>query len=375
MLRLLPLLLCACGRLAFEPVEAELCAVAFDGAGRMNFHSVRSFTATGGLPPYAYSTTALATLATLDPVSGVVTTYDQPGEIELDATDALGCTARAMIPVGGATLWYVGGSSNAVPSRDVFSSADGLTWNRVGMLPGPRQYGALLVYRDRLWWISGSPDGTAFSRDVFVSTNGVDWTSAGQVPVGATSFGHTVFAGRMWMVGGNNNTDKVVSTDDGANWRSDGALPMQNHGGSLGVLGNRMYYAGGHNGSLFDWVLASDTGASWQQVGTLAQGREYHSTITLDSGLWIIGGQDTTPTSLTSVVHTTTGSAFAAGTALPAGRAFGAIARFGERLWSVGGTDGGVVWSASLDGVWRIESANLPLPRQGGGLVAFSPSD
>jgi hypothetical protein len=370
---LVMVLTAGCGRVAFEPMESENCQLAFAATSpRVNFHSKRTLEATMGLPPYRFAVVA-GDAASIDAETGELVSGGQPGVVQIAVSDAEQCEANVEVTVGGDRLWYVGGSSNAVPQRDVWSSTDGVTWAHVGMLPGPRQYGGLLVYRDRLWYLSGSATGSNFNSEVFSSTDGVTWTMVGLVPVGATSFGHAVFAGRMWMVGGNNNAAKIVSSDDGVSWRSEGSLPMDNHGGSLGVLGDKLVYAGGHNGALFNWVLASADGAAWTQIGTLAQAREYHSTITIGDTMWIVGGQDTTPTALASVVATTTGAAFAPMTALPAERAFGALARLGERLWSVGGTNGAGVWSAALDGTWRVEETNFPLPRQGGGIAVFTP--
>ena len=182
-----------CGRVAFDPMESDSCGLAFaDTAPRVNFHSTRTLEGVTGLPPERVASVA-GDGAVSDEETGVLATLGQPGVVQIEVTDAEQCTANVELAIGGDRLWYVGGTSNSVPQRDVLSSTDGVSWTRVGMLPGPRQYGALLVYRDRLWYFGGSSTGSNFERDVFSSTDGVTWTMVGFVPVGATSFGHVVF--------------------------------------------------------------------------------------------------------------------------------------------------------------------------------------
>lgn len=174
------------------------------------------------------------------------------------------------------------------------------------------------------------------------------------------------------MVGGNGNTGAVTHSRDGVTWRTAGSLPMDNHGGTLSVFGGDLIYTGGHNGPLFDWVLRSADGTTWSRVGTLPMGREYHRAIVVADTLYLVGGQDTTPTPLTLVTSTTDGAAFAANPALPAGRPFGSLAMWRDKLWSVGGSDLGGVWSASPGGAWQQHTSNFA-PRQGGGLAVFTP--
>lgn len=350
-----------------DEVAPDACAVTIAAAERANFHSHVSVSADGGRTPYAFTLDSGPGAITPD---GVLVTTDQPGTATVTARDAFACSATMTIEVGGDSLFYVGGASNAVPTREVLRSDDGLTWTVVGMLPAARTTGALYVLDDRMYWVSGA-NATA-TTDVYASSDGAQWTKVGDVPVAATSFGNTVKDGEMWMVGGNGNTGAVTHSRDGVTWTNAGSLPMDNHGGSLSVLGGNLIYAGGHNGALFDWVLSSPDGAAWTRIGTLPMGREYHRAIVIAGTLWLVGGQDTTPTPLPLVTSTTDGVAFTANPTLPAGRPFGTIALWRGELWSVGGSDMGGVWTAAPGGAWTQRTTNFA-PRQGGGLAVFTP--
>jgi len=366
------MLLCVagCGRLGFDDeTPPDACTVSANASvARANFHSSAAFVADGGRAPYAF--TLVSGPGSVDP-SGTFTSTDQGGTATVEAVDSFGCSAQASIEIGGDSLFYVGGTSNSVPTDQVLRSDDGLTWTVVGNLPAPRNSGALLVLNDRMYWISGTNVNPA--RDVFASNDGVTWTKVGDVPVAATSFGNVVMHQAMWMVGGNGNTGAVRSSTDGVTWTRTGDLPEDNHGGSLAALGDSLVYAGGHNGNLYDWVLSSTDGVSWTQIGTLPAGREYHRAITIGTTMVLVGGQDTVPTPLRLVTATTDGTTFQAEPALPSGRANAGLAWFHDELWSVGGSDGNGVYSAPMAGAWVLRTSNFPAPRTSGGLVAFTP--
>lgn len=358
----------ACGRLGFDDAGTAVCTLALDaGAPRINFNSHRQLIADGATS----FTTSDPALADVDN-NGMLRVFDEAGQVTITAANDE-CVAEATLDIGGTSFFYVGGSSMAVPTRDVLRSEDGATWTLVGQLPARRVNGALVVFRDRLWWLSGG-DGSSPQTDIYVSDDGATWTHTGNVPTGATNFGFTVFRDQLWFVGGNNNLGRVYRSDDAINWTQVGSLPMDNHGGSLAPLGDRLIYAGGHNGSLFNWVLASSDGATWTQIGTLAVAREYHAASHVGGRLYIFGGQDTTPTALTDVSSTTDGVTWKTEAQLPVGRAFSTIVRQGDRFWAIGGNDGGGLWSAQVGATWSsVPTTGFPIPRQAGGAALFTP--
>ncbi len=369
----------ACGRFGFgdQPplmTDPDACALAIDaGAARINFNTHRTITTSGGIEPLAF-TLDDAALAKIDSASGELAAYAQPGTIQVTATDAGGCAASAELIIGGDLFWYAGGTVNSVPTNQVLRSTDGLDWTMVGNLPAARSIGALVTFRDRLWWIAGS-DG-APRNEIFVSDNGTTWTQfSTNAPAAAASFAYTVFEDYFYFVGGNGNAGAVFRTADMVDWVRIGDLPDDNHGGSLAAVGGQLIYASGHNSTvgLFDWVLTSPDGAAWTQVGTLPVPREYSGVIVVSDRMYIVGGQNTTPTAQTAVSSTADGVTWTVEPPLPAGRAFGAVVRNGDTLLSIGGTDMGGVWRGSAGGAWTTATSLFPIPRTGGRAAVFTP--
>jgi len=369
-------LVAACGRKDFAYIEtsssADACAVELAPAQpRINASSQLAFAASGGVEPYAYAVTGNGAI---DSVTGMFSSGALAGTAVVRVADSAGCSAEVALEIGGDRLFYVGGMINTTATGDVYSSLDGTTWTLVAQLPAARYYSGAYVFRDRIWIVGGEGSSATAVNTIYSSTDGVAWTEVGTIPTATYLFGHTVFDGRMWIAGGYNDANNVYASNDGTTWTRIGGLPADNHGGSLAVLADKLYYMGGHNGTLYDWVLASSDGATWNQTATLSPGREYHASISLANELVIVGGQDTTPASFSLVTTSSNGTAFSDQPALPVARAFTTVQWFAGTLWSVGGNDGGGVLRQAADGTWSPVTSNFPVPRRGGGLVAFTPA-
>jgi hypothetical protein len=375
------LFLAGCGRLGFgdRPLDPDACAVTLTTAARINFNSSRTLAADGGVAPYHYA--LIGTGATIDADTGVLVARDQPGNVTVTASDDVGCSAQVDLDVGGDTLWYVGGSSNAVPSAQVWKSTDGAGWTLAGSLPDKRTSGALYVFHDQLIWASGS-DGVGPRGEVFASSDGTTWTQIGTVARPGVNPGFAVFHDRLWLIGGaaSPDVDEVYASDTGAVWTLVGHLPQANHGGATVVAGDKLWYFGGHNnnnGMLYRWALSSSDGVTFQMIGNMATGREYASAIAVDGKMIIAGGQDTTPTTMATVLSTTNGTAFTTETPLPVPRAFTALVRLGELMYSIGGNDGGGVYAtgAVTPTPWlqAMPADMFPKPRQAGRVAVFTP--
>jgi hypothetical protein len=70
--------------------------------------------------------------------------------------------------------------ANRTYPKEIFSSADGITWVQEGIFPGSgRQYHQTIVWKDKIWVIGGffgtSSPGDNLG-DTWYSTNGIDWT-------------------------------------------------------------------------------------------------------------------------------------------------------------------------------------------------------
>ena len=363
-----------CGRLGFDengPPVAQECAVTISpGQGRVNLNSRRTFAAQGGEPEYEFSVVGDGAGATIDPSTGELLTGPTAGIVTVAVVDAEGCQAEVEVVVGGDTMWFAGGSTAAVPNREVWRSTTGLDWTMVGLLPQRRSNGTLVSFRDRLLYIAGTD--AAPVATVYASPDGATWSQIGALPFPASNFGFAIHRGVMVVVGGNGNADNVLTSIDGITWTTVGHLPQNNHGGSLLSYEGQLWYVGGHNGTLFNWVLSSVDGATWTMAGTIPLAREYHSAFVGDGRMWIVGGQDTNPTRLADVSVSVNGTSWSSVAPLPMGRAFGPLVPFAGRVWSLGGSDLGGVWST--DGAtWTMHTSTFPQPRQGGASAVFTP--
>lgn len=361
-----------CGRWGFDetsPTDAACAVTIAPNPARVNFNSKINFAADGGEPGYEFSTIGGGDAA-IDASTGELRAGSEAGSTIVEVVDAAGCRAAADVVIGGDALWFAGGSTAAVPSREVWRSTNGTDWTLVGQLPQRRTDGALATFHDQLIYIAGS-DATQVNT-VYASPDGVAWSTIGQLPSPASNFGFAIHNSQMFVVGGNGNADNVFASNDGATWTTVGHLPDPNHGGSLVSKDGRLWYVGGHDASLYDWVLSSTDGATWTMEGTIPLAREYHSAVVRDSAIWIVGGMDTASVKLTDVSTSTSGTAWTAMSPLPTGRAFAPLVTFLGRVWSLGGSDLGGVWST--DGTtWTQHTSTFPQPRQGGAAAVFTP--
>ncbi len=188
-------------------------------------------------------------------------------------------------------LWLLGGwfDSFSAPPRDVWSSADGKTWKLVAK-EAPWKHSDLpmtLAFKDRMWllggWYNGRLPGHGASSEVWSSADGATWEqatkAAGWSP--RIAAGAVVFKDRMWVLGGTENyyfgderslKNDVWSSADGQEWkRETAAAPWSPrayhaavvHDGRLWVLGGGNYVPKYH--ALND-VWSSADGVHWEQV-------------------------------------------------------------------------------------------------------------
>jgi hypothetical protein len=130
-------------------------------------------------------------------------------------------SARGMI--GGSAvfkdrLWVLGGGTYDTPRvpmrnfyNDVWSSADGVTWQRhTAEAPWyPRQYHEVAVFDERLWVMEGYAVPGGNRNDVWYSADGVNWYEV-KTPWKPRHAGSVyVHDGALWMVAGNNMESDV----------------------------------------------------------------------------------------------------------------------------------------------------------------------
>ncbi|MFT7600505.1 MAG: hypothetical protein ACI8TP_003448 [Acidimicrobiales bacterium] len=123
--------------------------------------------------------------------------------------------AAAFAPMDGSApvvfdgkMWLLGrwGENWEAGSHDqIWSSVDGETWLYQGRAPwDPRHEGGVAVFNDRIWMVGGDNNQGHYQNDVWSSADGLEWEKvADDVPWGGRAT-HltTVFDDRLWVMGG-----------------------------------------------------------------------------------------------------------------------------------------------------------------------------
>ncbi|HYG76531.1 MAG TPA: galactose oxidase [Planctomycetota bacterium] len=214
-------------------------------------------------------------------------------------------------------LWILGGwfDSFHAPPRDVWSSADGKTWKLVTK-EAPWKHSDLpmtLTFKDRMWlmggWYNGRLPGHSASAEVWSTADGETWeqttAKAGWSPRLASAV--VVFKDRMWVLGGIENyyfgnqkslKNDVWSSADGKEWKQETAeapwAPRAYH--QALVHDGKMWVFGGGNYvpqylALND-VWCSSDGVNWEKVVEKAPWgpRLWFSAVTYRDHMWVLGG-------------------------------------------------------------------------------------
>lgn len=189
--------------------------------------------------------------------------YSEDGTNWVEATSEADFEPRysAASVVYNSKIWLLGGRDKDSPSifssRDVWSSADGINWNKETNNAGfSLRSGVKVVdFQDKMWKIGGRGET---ADKVYHSTNGIDWTLA----TGEANFGdrfkHTsvVYDNKIWLMGGadpSNETNELSDiwyTEDGETWIE---------AASVGGYGDRV----SATSIVFDdkiWIIAGEAG-------------------------------------------------------------------------------------------------------------------
>ncbi|QDU64004.1 Kelch motif protein [Planctomycetes bacterium Pan216] len=218
-------------------------------------------------------------------------------------------------------LWLLGGWFNSyeAPPRDVWASGEGKTWS-LTKRRAPWKYSDLpmtIAFADRMWlmggWYNGRLEGHGATNEVWSSADGVTWDLAGKATWSPRAASAIVkFKGRMWILGGTENyyfgdegslNNDVWSSADGKEWRLEtadaGWAPRAYH--QAAVLDGKIYLFGGGNYvpeyRAFNDVWASSDGTSWEQVTESApwSPRLWFSSVVYRDRMWVLGGWSNHP--------------------------------------------------------------------------------
>jgi hypothetical protein len=176
-------------------------------------------------------------------------------------------------------MWLMGGQQlhrppgQAVVYNDVYSSADGAAWRLESAAAGWSPRGLILggvVFRDRMWVIGGGQyDSRSYHNDVWSSADGVRWQRVpGDAPWSARHYHSvTVFDNKIWVVAGGDaqspgGTNDVWYSADGSTWTRAADAPWtERHAASVFSHGNALLVAAGSSTAVYNDVWKLGYGA------------------------------------------------------------------------------------------------------------------
>lgn len=359
-----------CGRIDFDPTSALALSLSPPSA-RVNINSLIAFEASGGTPPYSFTTT----LGAIDD-TGQLRAPGRPGVAAVAVTDANSAMASAEVTIGGDYLYAVGGYDGVAGRDEVWRTSDGVTWTVVGHLPATRDFGSLIVYDDQLFYAGGTPGDPngAGTGTVYRSSDGASWTDIGTLPRMATAQGSTVFNGRMLLGSGILDTGAAAyttvlwSSSDGITWHDEPPLPVATHSPMLVPYDGRLWSVAGHEATMQSNQLhVSPDGATWTSPGVVPAAGEYLGVCEYEGRLWAAGGLGLND----RVVSTTDGATWVDAKRLPVGRTYNELVWFAGQLWVVAGMP--TTTLRTTDGLaWEALTA-FPMALEGTRVVQFTP--
>lgn len=231
------------------------------------------------------------------------------------------------------------------------------TFGNTGSFQGGTYFnGTFYAVRNDTLYVTGGSSNTG--------ADGGSWTQS-SVPEWAATQGEgaVVFKGRMWMIGGVTASAGIWSSQDGKKWAVNaGGQPwgFRNNPGTV-VFNGQIFVCGGFNitlGTCFNDVWSTSDGATWKNISLDRAGadiwgtRTNHMTMATNSGIYVMGGQDTTTsTYYADVWFSADGIAWSQLTAAaPWGaRENASCFWFQNNLWVVGGFNSG---GTALNDAW-----------------------
>jgi hypothetical protein len=153
-------------------------------------------------------------------------------------------------------IWLLGGFDGKEYFNDVWNSSDGVHWARVveHAAWSPRTVDTVAVFKGRIWVIGGGLiDGTPevnknAKREIWSSADGLSWTPApARMPI--TAGGSPIeFDGKLWLVGANRDgsfSRASLVTEDGVTWREETAPWSPRGAAAVWNYDNQLFMTGG----------------------------------------------------------------------------------------------------------------------------------
>jgi hypothetical protein len=283
----------------------------------------------------------------------------------------------ALALVHNGQMWLMGGWTGVgMPTpTDIWSSADGLEWKQVSASAHWKHGGDAMgaSFKDRMWVMGGGADphlaSESYSNEIWSSADGQTWEFHGNAPwsprAGAAL---VVFADRLWLLGGHLGPtyyNDVWSSGDGVNWVQAPSPPWRARGFHAAVSFNgKLWLMGGGvwdvNPIFLNDLWTTSDGVHWELVTEHARwkGRLWSKAAVYKNEIWLIGGYYGTDRDSRSIWRSADGQTWERIQA-PTDfnrRHAAAIFNFNDRIWIAGGYAGGA--SCCSNDVWAVQYAS-----------------
>ena len=197
-------------------------------------------------------------------------------------------------------MWIFGGYIPELIS-DVWSSADGVSWEKIGEIPDASGINIPLTFvHDGRMWI------TSNAGRFYCSEDGKQWTLV-KDKVPRTGYGGVgvVFKGKVWVIGGTGGR-QIWSSSDCKDWKLEvGEAPWSQRSlfGNVVVHAGKLWVIGGCLGryqpfKAYSDVWCSEDGVKWTEVTGHAPWpvRRWSSCVVYRNRIWLFGGFRGQPT-------------------------------------------------------------------------------
>ncbi len=146
-------------------------------------------------------------------------------------------------------IWIAGGMNNDSIYTDLWNSADGIHWDKVGdNMPFGKRHSSLIVeFKGKIYLLN---------NDVWSSGDGMVWKEeVREIVPGVELFGYTavVYDDQIWLLGCSRNgnfSSKVLTSRDGQIWNEMDAPWSPRGGVAACVFKGKIYLTGGKYGGL-----------------------------------------------------------------------------------------------------------------------------
>ncbi|MDA0376018.1 MAG: DUF4215 domain-containing protein [bacterium] len=211
--------------------------------------------------------------------------------------------------------WIIGGTDySGAPrrTRDVWSSADGVIWQKhSNVLPTEIDRHTSVVFQNKMWILGGSQGDTSASDAIYVSDNGTVWTQLATLPVGLSHAEAVVYKDAIILLGGSledgSVSNKVWKSIDGITWTevgSDALAGKDFSNRSAAVFNNAIWIVGNKSNDEPTTYYSEDSGETWM-AGPMPTTNVFGGTdlVVFDDALWLVGGYDNATPSQADIVQ------------------------------------------------------------------------